>query len=521
MPGITYWNRLEPTSRTDDLVGSLGARIHDPMWFLTRQWQFGEFRAEDAGSPAWIEVDSTAVRMTAFSARDHTEEIGAHVPLERLAGATMPFDLATSVDLGQTFESMLGDVTLAKAFRAAYPVAGPSASDTASGDVAVVRFRTMMAGRACDGAALFRAATAALPGLPLVPVVPLAKQAKVAKVLLRWVGHVRELFGGTPDTPSPAWNSSRMAYEYDVSVGSLGGYGVRPGHEGEATWEAFSGRDSRVAVPTVEQAEQTTITRLPAGVRFRGMPARRFWDFASSVMDVGAVEAEPRDLAKLVLMDLLMLHGDQWFIVPIEQRVGTVMSLDAVLVRDVFGVLTLIPPAASPTWSMFQTSGTTPVKGLLLAATAAASAQYGSAIEEVRFVRDDAMNVVWAIDEIVTGGLGQPMRGDDVAARRTVPAPEPPPSDPRYVLRPPAPEHWTPYIPVATGEGVAFERADSTGSPYRIAEEDLRNSGVRVQRVVARARGVLGHTFLWVSARKSVAPSETSSPPRFDAVVVG
>ena len=25
--------------------------MRDPLWFLTRQWQFGEFEGDDAGSP--------------------------------------------------------------------------------------------------------------------------------------------------------------------------------------------------------------------------------------------------------------------------------------------------------------------------------------------------------------------------------------------------------------------------------------------------------------------------------------
>ncbi len=44
------WNRLEPRTRQADFDQSLRTEIHDPMWMLARQWQFGEFKGEDTES---------------------------------------------------------------------------------------------------------------------------------------------------------------------------------------------------------------------------------------------------------------------------------------------------------------------------------------------------------------------------------------------------------------------------------------------------------------------------------------
>jgi hypothetical protein len=49
-PAIVTWNRLEGRPRTADFERSLRAEIRDPLWMLCRQWQFGEFQGEDAGS---------------------------------------------------------------------------------------------------------------------------------------------------------------------------------------------------------------------------------------------------------------------------------------------------------------------------------------------------------------------------------------------------------------------------------------------------------------------------------------
>src|SRR5262245_21180809 len=51
MPSITSWLRLEPRNRDVEMNSSLRACIYDPLWMLTRQWQFGEFQGEDNGSP--------------------------------------------------------------------------------------------------------------------------------------------------------------------------------------------------------------------------------------------------------------------------------------------------------------------------------------------------------------------------------------------------------------------------------------------------------------------------------------
>jgi hypothetical protein len=50
MASITYWNRIGSRPRADSLEEPLLARIRDPLWMLPRQWQLGEFRAEDTGT---------------------------------------------------------------------------------------------------------------------------------------------------------------------------------------------------------------------------------------------------------------------------------------------------------------------------------------------------------------------------------------------------------------------------------------------------------------------------------------
>src|SRR5215210_5605276 len=48
---IIGYNRLEGVPSSPDYRKSLSAEIHDALWMISRQWQMGEFDAEDAGTP--------------------------------------------------------------------------------------------------------------------------------------------------------------------------------------------------------------------------------------------------------------------------------------------------------------------------------------------------------------------------------------------------------------------------------------------------------------------------------------
>jgi hypothetical protein len=97
----------------------------------------------------------------------------------------------------------------------------------------------------------------------------------------------------------------------------------------------------------------------------------------------------------------------------------------------------------------------------------------------------------------------------------------------------------TPLLPVTinpAGADIALERArccatslppipilpagDSTAvvgpKPYRIREEEIPREGLTVSRVMCRARGCDGKTYLWIGRRKQIGRGEGSSGLRFD-----
>src|SRR5215208_1952929 len=103
----------------------------------------------------------------------------------------------------------------------------------------------------------------------------------------------------------------------------------------------------------------------------------RFQQTTDNTTDFGDIRPDKRDLARLVIMDFMLMHGNDWFFIPLEQpvrfepsgesvgferSVGSVCRVDSLVVHDVFGGATLVERAdAAPgppgqRWTMFSTS---------------------------------------------------------------------------------------------------------------------------------------------------------------------
>ena len=54
------WIRLHPDSTDETLGVSVQARMHDPLWLLGRQWQFGELRHDGGATPVDVRVEGTS-----------------------------------------------------------------------------------------------------------------------------------------------------------------------------------------------------------------------------------------------------------------------------------------------------------------------------------------------------------------------------------------------------------------------------------------------------------------------------
>jgi hypothetical protein len=667
-PSITTWTRLEPRPRAPSLEGTLSARVRDPLWFLTRQWQLGEFRGEDAGSPAWVHVAGAASPFTGWTADGRTvEPWGAADPLEDLVERE-PFtpDLALRVELGQVFERLLAGAAVPSsvidAIRLAYALPplpeevrplveaiargerlestpaplvrlGPNLQETLdarrvsddvvdafgaagislskraaieivvdgvwwaiddrpygrvyaavrndrderiwvyldglpelAGDAEAARFRQVCAGRSIDGYAVYAAASEDLPLLPTLTLGSPADADAVTKAGVSLVTWVRRVYGDVGVADPAAWRPERLEYRLSTVATSPDGgtttLTARPGWTGSFDWYAFDRASSQ---PGTSTTDAIGLSIIPGHVRFRGMPNARWWDFEAGTAPFGEMLPDKREVAKLVLMDFMLVHGNDWFAIPLDQRVGTLCRIDSLIVHDVFGVATLVeradaaPAAPGELWTLFSTAveGTTDEVAdfFLVPPSARTAAQIAPAVEEVRFLRDEAADLVWAVEETTENAVGEPWPGHERdQARKAQRDPAPPvttsggaPDRPplRYVVQTPVPESWIPFVPVLderTPDKIWLERMFMprgraandlvlpagrilrptnvpAGEPYRVFEEEVPREGARVTRHVVRSRWIDGSTHVWIARRKSVGVGEGSSGLRFDLAV--
>jgi hypothetical protein len=537
MPSITTWNRIEPRARSTDLAEGLAARVHDPLWFLLRQWQVGEFEGRDAGSPVMATVatssaafDRCAIGTQTSAAYDGRTPIEVLVEREPARPASSAGDVRQAAEAGLYFLRLLGaaqlPATIAAAYLAAYPLA-PESGD--AGDISSV-----VAGRVIDGIKLYGDLKAAGSTLPAQPVIPDASQAAVLSVTRTWLAWYNSLF--SEPVATDGWSADRLEYAFALAAaGSTTPYAAQEYDGGFVDWYTFDRSPNAIAAGTASPSAATKSV-VVAPVTFRGMPGRRFWELEDASVDIGALSAAAEDVGRLLLRDFALIYGNDWFAFPLAAAVGSQIEITSLSVADTFGVATQIPhyaavDGAAAGWRVFALSGEPALPNQIIIPPSAATSVDGAAIEDVLLLRDELAAMAWGIERTICGPSGQPY---DRATAWNISLPVvPPPSAnamPQYRLGSNVPDFWIPFLPVPAGSNgtVKLVRGklptSATGALSRILTdatagffiEEVPREGVQAERLYRCARGSDGAAYLWLSRRRSIGQGEGRSGLTFD-----
>jgi len=442
------WDRLEPMPYEEDFLRSLRAEVHDALWMLTRQWQFGEFKGEDAGSAIYadIEVEVAPISRIAFQQGTTATVLPDQIPMEAVVESeTVPISLRDclrwTVQLKKSILEAGLPISVLDIFLKNFPLAAPTTNNSISqaekdrweADIEAQIWMSQFSGKLLD-AKNFYTALKAQPQLDANklmtnPIVPTAQNAKVKTVGLDlnawWEGLFFQPSQTTLEGASPFWNKKDMDYEFGVSAPKTSGRQVFSSMDyslGKLDWHAFSEGSGSIGSTTLTDVAllgnekllppQGVINLFPNPTQFPGMPASRFWEFEYGNINLANMKIGNNDLAKVLFAEFALVFSNDWQLVPLTLPFGNVCRVKKITVTDVFGKQSKVINASQNNnigtdgWSMFGITATSAPEGGLVLPSIAVGLLESPPIEKVYFTKSEWDNVLWAIEKIIPGFLG-------------------------------------------------------------------------------------------------------------------
>ncbi len=503
--------RLEPLSPTTDFHRGLRARVADPVWFLTRQWQLGELQGEDVSSPVSVSVSVTHEPLRYAPRRPDLDP--AHIPAEALVEAE-PGDWWT---VGRR-------VRLGRAAAPLLPALPPQRLQTLRLGPLPPPYEALSG--ELDGRAIFTAGLLA--------------------------GHA--LWNEVPSPTADNWSSRRLTHEARFSAGTRG-LDVRDHDGGDVDWYTAD------AGAAVLRADSGTAASMPAPrqllvsrLSYPGAPHPRWWQIEDQAVDLGAFSPDRSHLGTALLLDVALAHADDWFWFPVPEpppaangkrppSSGMLVTLRETVVHDSFGdTWTLAPPPVDGehAWSLFRTTGME--AGALLIWPVAVAPHAGPWLDEVSLGIDEDANVAWAVELRADGRVLLADDTSEAAARETTRTGT---RQFRYLPMTTLPAHWHPYRrtgpdgvygdwqqglvadlggvlprvrPGPASRLIGGPSGPGFGRGHEIAAEAIASSGASLRRRARLARDTGGRPVLWVERSRTPLAGPPVSHLRFDVM---
>ena len=426
---ILLWNRLEPSLRNENqLDDALRFEIADALWMLTRQWQFGEFEAEDAGTASFVQMNGQHAKAISLGAAERKKVPFNfdHSPFERALEATefIP-EVSDRIEMGRHFERLLRKrlpsqhatqvwTAFSTNTRFHFSSGLPDQPDRVhkfqhaqrhTDDQYLQLIDAVANGNAFDGYALLQE----LKQGKQASVFLSSPDAAVDQVAQEFLGWYKRIYG-QPADPSLTWHPSHLEYQAQIN------FDVTDGHEyllkrseyfGDGIdWFGFSA-DIDHADTRDDSLINRSHTVIPANVRFRGMPSARLWEMEDSQVDFGSIRASSTELSKMIFAEFGLVYGNDWLVAPISFPLGSVCRLTELVVTDNFGKISQLSEIRPDNnWGFFQSQVSVNGSGWLFLAGSSEIFQEDKPVEKVSFLRDEMANLVWGVEDLIASPYG-------------------------------------------------------------------------------------------------------------------
>lgn len=534
------WERIESRSRSDEFDEGLQARVADPLWFLSRQWQLGELQAEDAGSlvKAEVEYDTELINQykldldaayqnipysSDYLSTDEESRIQIKKPLEVLVEQEkILWNWRMRIRAGQQLERFIREEkpdaeanTLIEQLRENYKITEQDQNDIK--DIKSKRLVTMMSGKALNGERLWIERNQL--GNEYQNIIPL------------FTSWYEDLFSQPVSEINPSWQPETL--EYNFSVQSTDSTQLVSEHyrNGDLEWYSSNHQDENTPINSVRSLRdskrveadriaengldvpQTLINQTacltPTRVSFGGMPEPRWWAMDDGSINLSKLDVAKTELIKNMFLDFSLIHGDDWFLIPLNLPTGSLTTVKTVTTTDVFGVQNTIEngrhndPDPLMRWDLFSLSKNTSPKenadsDYLYIPSSSGFREESEPIEDVSFIRDEQANMVFGIEKTALNDWGKASsvfefhleierlrieederlereRLEQIDENGSDSAPQAAVMDNSnlsltYKLATPVPKNWIPYLPVRIEE-------DQTNSQVFLKQARLPSVG--------------------------------------------
>ena len=567
---LPSWWRLESRSRRDDFDEGLQARTADPLWYITRQWQFGELQAEDAATICKVKLEYETEQVThlALGKSQTYNEIPLQFPLELLVEQEpVAWTWRMRIRAGQQFERYIRETldpsehdieNIINDLYTRYPILIEELEDNI--DFASKRLVTMLAQRAIHGENLWN-------NIYTLP----AELSEARDKLKIWYDALYARPGGSGNQ---AWQPKSLDYQFKVKTERDTELASEHYRNGDLEWYTSNHLTEKTRSFEEEDRTQVLDNLMPNRITFGGGPDPRWWNMEDSKVNLADLDTAKSELIKTIFIDFALIHGDDWFVVPLNLPIGSLTHMKAVTTTDVFGVEMVIENARLndrdplKRWDVFSLAQNNNPRlnaenDYLYIPYSSGFREESEALEEINFLRDEQANMVFGIEKTMLNAWGKPVSvfeyyieqsrlreieqsvatdaendSNDTGTGET--------DKPHlyYKLSTKVPKNWIPYIAEKIDmpgnlSQIFMKQArlpdvteSFTDDPFAIPEplsqiliesielneEAIPRSGLKVKVNAQRLRWIDGKTYVWIGRKVLHANRERASGLEFDVV---
>ncbi len=435
LPHTLY--RLETRTRRYDVTDALRFRVYDPLWMLSRQWQMGEFRGNDAGTAMSVRarVKTTPIEKYQIGKDGgRTVSAGADTPLEplveqidreitpqvRVESAVYFLDLLNeAAGLSAAEKSLLTNSIMTNQDLAldrsdlSMPRSSVEESDvtafTKSRNTRLTRFKAACVGKIFDGYKLYQQRAASVVLKP-------ATEKKLKKLLDTYCSWFKDRYLPT-SAQKGAWDTPSLGHHFKAE-NACGVYTAEDYAGGRVSWYSFD-LEKKKSGSSKGKVQEMEV--LPTLASYPGAPNKRLWQFEDRKVFMGnstGMQAK----GNIAFLQYATMYGNDWMLFPLKTEVGKYVEVESITVYDTFGIPVVVKGRAGKDdkgaktfgqqWQMFsnapvnQESSTAASADGLLFPPALVRTLEGAPVEEVNFLRDEMANMLWGVETRLDDGCG-------------------------------------------------------------------------------------------------------------------